>query len=68
MNNHCHIELLTGVCAFGLEGKAASTRTLQEENNVYILVYKFPLQNVSYCTFQNFTITKKKKWPIQIRT
>lgn len=44
----------TSVCAFGLGGERANTRTLQEENNTCILVNKIPLQNVSYYTFQNF--------------
>jgi hypothetical protein len=64
-----HRIVARSVCAFGLGGERANTRTLQEENNVCILVNKIPVQNVSYYIFQNFTIisiTKNKS--ILIRT
>jgi hypothetical protein len=35
VHNICHTELLPGVCVpMDLDGKAANTRTLQEENNI----------------------------------
>lgn len=64
-----HRIVARSVCAFGLGGERANTRTLQEENNTCILVNKIPVQNVSYYTFQNFTITSiTKNKPIQIKT
>ena len=57
------------VSAFGLGGERGNTRTVREENNTCILVNKIPLQNLSYYTFQNFTITSiTENKPIQIRT
>jgi hypothetical protein len=62
-----HRIVASSVCAFGLGGERANTRTLQEDNNTCILVNKIPLQNVSYYTFQNFTITRiTENKPVQL--
>jgi hypothetical protein len=64
-----HRIVARSVCAFGPGGERANTRTLQVENNTCIMLNKIQLQNVSYYTVQNFTITSiTKNKRIQIRT